>query len=374
MSILVAGDFVPKADVKPYDPFSDEIKELFRDSEYVMINLETPLTERGKPILKTGKNFRRSPKYAEILKKAGVDCVCLANNHIRDYGDEGVLDTIRYCNEAGLDIVGAGFNSEDAAKPLIKELGGLRVGFLNYCEREFSIADKNQAGANPFDLIDAYHTIQDLRSKVDKIIVIYHGGIEYQHYPTPEMVKYFRFMIDIGADSVVAHHAHAYSGYECYKGKTVYYGLGNLSFPNTTGIASDSWCIGLMASLSVSENICQPEIKVIDFGNPSLTVNMVREPVMEKHNLTISDISKTISDDVRLEDIWDTQYRAKSKRYLLSLLTGSRLIRKTIGYTNISVGLGTKRTVEILNQFRCDSHRNAMIHSLESSIWKTGDF
>ena len=368
MSIIVAGDFVPKADVKPYDPFSDEIKDLFRESEYVMINLETPLTERGKPILKTGKNFRRSPKYAEILKNAGVDCVCLANNHIRDYGNEGVLDTIRFCKEAGLDAVGAGFNSEDAAKPLIKELGSVKVAILNYCEREFSIAEKNQAGANPFDLIDAYHNIQDLRSKVHKIIVIYHGGIEYQHYPTPEMVRYSRFMIDIGVDSVVAHHAHAYSGYECYKGKMIYNGLGNLVSSTSVRKPDESWFVGIAAKLSIMPNSSESELitlnQALDFSKVSVASQELRTRV-EDH---ICEINKTISDPILFASYWDERYSVYRQTLYRHLLIKSQGLRKLVKKTGIHLRMPIRYRIEVLNLFRCDAHRNKAINLLKPDV------
>lgn len=193
--IVIAGDFFPGSDQALHNPFSESIIGLFRDTEYVILNLEAPLTERGKPISKTGPNLRMSPRYAKLLKESGVDCVCLANNHIRDFGDVGLEDTVKYCKEAGLDIVGGGMNDEEARKPLIRMIGTQRIAFLNYCEREFSIAAKNKAGANPFDTIHAYYDITTLRDSVDKIIVIYHGGLEYQHLPTPEIVKAFRFII-----------------------------------------------------------------------------------------------------------------------------------------------------------------------------------
>jgi poly-gamma-glutamate synthesis protein (capsule biosynthesis protein) len=365
-SIILAGDFVPRADLAPYDPFSDDVKELFQGSKYVIINLETPLTERGKPILKTGKNFRRSPKYAEILKKAGVDCVCLANNHIRDYGDEGVLDTIRYCKEAGLDVVGAGFNSEDAAKPLIKELGGLRVGFLNYCEREFSIADKNQAGANPFDLIEAYHAIQYLRSEVDKIIVVYHGGIEYQHYPTPEMVKYFRFLVDIGADTVLAHHAHAYSGYECYKGKMIYYGLGNLVSFTSARKPDESWFVGIAAKLSIVPNSSESELitlnQALDFSKVSVASQELRTRVEDQ----ICEINKTISDPILFATYWEDRYSAYRQTLYRHLLIPNQGVRKIAKKTGIHLKMPIRYRMEVLNLFRCDAHRNKAISLLSS--------
>lgn len=225
MPITIGGDFFPKKEYPPDNIFSSYIKDLFCSS-YTIVNLEVPLTEIGNPIMKTGRNYRSSPKYAEILKSSGVDCVTLANNHIRDYGDIGVIDTINYCKKAELEIVGAGENSEEASKPVIINFDQRKISIFNYCEKEFSIAKHNRAGANPFDVVNAYYDIINYNKIVDKIIAIYHGGLEYQFFPTLEMVENFHFLIDAGADAIIAHHTHAYSGYEVYKEKLIYYEMG----------------------------------------------------------------------------------------------------------------------------------------------------
>ena len=264
------------------------------------------------------------------------------------------------------DVVGAGFNSEDAAKPLIKKVGGVNVAFLNYCEREFGIADKNQAGANPFDLIDAYHAIQDLRSEVDKVIVIYHGGIEYQHYPTPEIVKYFRFMIDIGADSVVAHHAHAYSGYECYKGKMIYYGLGNLVSSTSARKPDESWFVGIAAKLSIVPNSSESELitlnQALDFSKVSVASQELRTRVEDQ----ICEINKTISDPILFASYWEDRYSAYRQTLYRHLLIPSLGIRKIAKKTGIHLRMPNRYRIEVLNLFRCDAHRNKAISLLSS--------
>lgn len=262
--------------------------------------------------------------------------------------------------------MGGGCNSEEAIKPLIKELAGLKVGFLNYCEREFSIAGTDQAGANPFDLIDAYHAIQCLRSEVDKIIVIYHGGIEYQHYPTPDMVKYFRFMIDIGADSVVAHHTHAYSGYECYKGQMICYGLGNLVSSTSARKPDESWFVGVAAKLSIVPNNSESELitlnQALDFSKVSVASQELRTRV-EVH---ICEINKTISDPILFASYWLDKYSAYRQTLYRQLLIPIPSLRKVVKKTGIQLRLPHRFRIELLNLFRCDTHRNKAISLLSS--------
>lgn len=364
-NIVVAGDFVPREDIAPYDPFSDDIKKLFKSSSYVIINLETPLTKRGKPILKTGMNFRRDPKYAKILKDAGVDCVCLANNHMRDYGDEGVEDTIMYCREAGLDVIGAGLNKAEAAKPLIKKINGQIIGFLNYCEKEFSIASDNRAGSNPYEDILAYYDITKLKKEVEKVVVIYHGGLEYQHMPTLEMVKSFRFMIDVGADAIISHHAHAYSGHEVYKGKPIFYGLGNLLLHTSSKQLLNSWFTGFTVSLCLDATECTNDIYPIEQDEEMLYVDLMSSNTKEKILKHLQEINHVINSR-NLEDYWIREYKKLSNRTLGSFLASSRAAYRLQKFLKIRKTAITKYRRNIwLNTLRCVSHREKMIHLLE---------
>jgi len=364
--IVIAGDFFPGKDLDVYNPFSEEMTQFFRESDYVVLNLEAPLTDRGEPISKTGPNLRMNPGFAKVLKESGVDCVCLANNHIRDFGDVGLEDTIKHCQEAGLDIVGGGVNSEEARKPLIKEIGGQKIAFLNHCEREFSIAGKNKAGANPFDTIQVYYDIAALKDKVDKTIVIYHGGLEHQHLPTPEMVKTFRFMIDVGSDAVIAHHMHVYSGYEIYKNKHIYYGLGNMFFYKPKTLEDEYWYRGLFVSFhNESANMLSTLIPIttdkrserVDIAKGALAQSIIRH---------ISDINEVIKCSSLFSKKWGERYSLMQNTYLLTITTKSRIAYRVARKLGLHPKISQYRINIILNMLRCDSHRQSLVNILES--------
>lgn len=357
---------MPGMEIEPYNPFSNEIMDLFHASSYTMVNLEAPLTDRGKAILKTGKNFRISPQYAEILKNAGVDCVCLANNHIRDYGAEGVMDTIKHCQEAGLDVVGAGRDLSEAAKPLVKKLGNQKVAFLNYCEREFSIAGNLRAGANPFDPIDAYHDIRVLRSEVDKIVVVYHGGFEYQHYPTPAMLIDFRFLIETGGDAVAAHHAHAYSGFEFYLKKPIYYGLGNLLSLTLARSIKDNWFSGLLACINIDSERIDSQIIPVSIGRDMNSVDISIQDESSRISQHLSQLSDHIRSD-GFTDYWENWYRDNGDRILNDFVSSSKLAKKLKRILRLKKkNLGRYRTLTWLNHVRCITHREKLISILEN--------
>ncbi|MFW5804750.1 MAG: CapA family protein, partial [bacterium] len=122
--------------------YSDELKEVLRDKDYSIVNLETPLTNGNQPIEKLGNNFKRNPQTIKHIKDGFFDAVTLSNNHIRDYDDEGVLDTLKTCNDQNIQTVGAGKNINDAAKPLRLNIKGKKISILNYSEKEFNIASE----------------------------------------------------------------------------------------------------------------------------------------------------------------------------------------------------------------------------------------
>jgi len=371
--IVIAGDFFPGRDQEAYNPFSEEMTQFFRESDYVVLNLEAPLTDRGEPISKTGPNLRMNPGFAKVLKESGVDCVCLANNHIRDFGDVGLEDTIKHCQEAGLDIVGGGVNSEEARKPLIKEIGGQKIAFLNHCEREFSIAGKNKAGANPFDTIQVYYDIAALKDKVDKTIVIYHGGLEHQHLPTPEMVKAFRYMIDLGADAIAAHHMHVYSGYEVYKGKPIYYGLGNFFFKINVK-NKEGWFKGLTLKLSIGADsitgTCYPTLIKTNMTSVDF-VDRSSHGDIDRH---MCEINELIQNPELFAKYWEEKYLSIGDKTIRVLLAKSRNHSRLMKVLGVKPRLSPHRLNIFLNTVRCETHRAKLEDILEQRQPEKSDF
>lgn len=160
----------------------------------------------------------------DAVKYAGFDVCTLANNHILDYGTTCCLDTKRLLEEDGIKTVGIGENLSRAADILYLKKENETLAIINCCEHEFSIATEETAGANPLNPIQQYYKIQEARQSADYVLVIVHGGHEYYQLPSPRMKETYRFFIDAGADAVINHHQHCYSGYEEYKGKPIFMG------------------------------------------------------------------------------------------------------------------------------------------------------
>lgn len=232
--ILIFGDICPDNNFRYlFDEkkvLSDEIVDCIKDSDLAIANLECPATSNHTPIIKTGPNIKALPKDIFYLKEMGFSVLSLANNHILDYGEEGLKETISACKKNNIKYFGAGVNSLDARIPLIVDVKGCKIGLLGYAEEEFNLAEECFAGANHFDPYESLDEIHALKSKVDYLIVLYHGGVEYYRYPSPMLQKKCRKMAEKGADLVLVQHSHCIGTFEKIGTSTIVYGQGNSVF------------------------------------------------------------------------------------------------------------------------------------------------
>lgn len=234
--ILILGDICPDNDYRrlfgshPAGPFSEAVVQFVQGHAAVIANLECPATDSTRAITKTGPNIKALPKDVALLRNMGVNVLNLGNNHIRDYGSDGVIDTLETCAACGIATVGAGRDAAQAADLLIMDVDGVRVGVLSYAEEEFNLATECTPGANHFDPYTSLVQINRAKEAVDALVVLYHGGIEHYIYPSPELQKKCRAMVQMGADLVLCQHSHCIGTEEKYMGATILYGQGNTAF------------------------------------------------------------------------------------------------------------------------------------------------
>lgn len=202
-------------------------------------NLELPLTERGRPERKD-YTFRAPPSVTEGLTAAGFDVLTLANNHMLDYGTEGLLDTVAVLERAGIAHPGAGRDTDTAHQPAIVESHGLTLAFLSYVNtpndgRSGWVAESMRAGSEAPGV--AWGTAESIRRDVvsardraDLVIVALHAGYEYSAAPNPVQRELARAAVDAGAALVLGAHPHVLQGIEIYNGVPIVYSLGNFIF------------------------------------------------------------------------------------------------------------------------------------------------
>ncbi|MFW5803677.1 MAG: CapA family protein [bacterium] len=368
IKILFAGDFIPpETDSNLY---SEELQEVLKDKDFSLVNLETPLTNGNQPIEKLGNNFKRSPKAIKRIKDGFFDAVTLSNNHIRDYGDEGVLDTLKTCNKHNIQTVGAGKNINKARKPLRLNIKGKKLSILNYSEREFNIASENQAGANPYDTITAFYDIQKEKKENDYVIIVYHGGMEFIKFPTEEMIREFEYIIDLGADAMITHHSHVYSGITLYKDKPIFFGLGNfyMDYINLKKPPKNSE-IGLISTLKIKENKIMFDYTPIYQNNNTKILSLLNKNQLNKFEESINNISNLIRNKYVLRGILNDLLK-KEENNLISFFNSSTKfeykVRKRFKIFNKKIS--KFKLITLLNYFRCSSHRYKNIIILKSLL------
>jgi len=215
-------------------PF-EYVKPYFQNSDYTVINLETPITNASTEYPKQ-YNFKASPLLLEGLKTSGVDMVSLANNHTLDYGEQGLIDTLNALQDADIDKIGAGRNDEEAYSERIVELKGKKIAFLAFSKVLPAIswyAGKNKPGiASGYQVERAANIVEDVKQKADYVLVYYHWGDEKVNKPNRGQKKIAKSLIDHGADAIIGSHPHVLQGFDTYKGKPIAYSLGNFLFPD----------------------------------------------------------------------------------------------------------------------------------------------
>jgi poly-gamma-glutamate synthesis protein (capsule biosynthesis protein) len=175
-------------------------------------------------------NFKADSAMVACLQKAAIDVVNLANNHILDFGMQGLVDTLEALDHAHIAHVGAGLTIDDASQPVIVEKRGIRIGILGYTDNEPTwLAGVTTPGTNYVKIGDRSQLtyITQLKQHVDIVVVTIHWGPNMREYPTEEFRDFAHAMIDAGADIIHGHSAHIVQPIERYRGKLIMYDTGD---------------------------------------------------------------------------------------------------------------------------------------------------
>ena len=257
MKLIICGDMsITDGSYKAFDEIDpktafNDVLDVFKTGDRVIVNLECALTESENKIKKYGPNLKGPKNSADTLKAAGVTDCALSNNHIYDYGREGLKDTVEQLDRVGLKYTGIGKNYEDSRKNHTIVIDGITVTVVNVCEHEYTYATDIREGARPFDEFETMDDIRRAKASADYVIVIYHGGKEYCRYPSPRLYKACHEMVKCGADVVLCQHSHIIGVYEKFEGAHILYGQGNFHFVKY--MDKDFWQEGLIASLDITK-------------------------------------------------------------------------------------------------------------------------
>ncbi len=371
MKIIIGGDVSPINSNENYfknnSQIFGELQKVFNESDLNIINLEIPLTESNDRILKSGGNIK-GPKFAaDSLKKSNVHIVSLANNHIGDFSNVGVVDTLNVCKTSGLKTIGAGNNLQESSQPIIIDENHLKVGLISFSDLEFGMASKSEPGANPLDLCELSLSVLELKKKTDYIIVILHEGKEYYKYPSPDLQKMCRYICDIGADAVICQHSHVIGAWEKYKKSNIFYGQGNLMF-DYDNRNFEAWKLGFLIEIVINEDK-EVSISQIPYRQSFPGIKKLSTQEASKFYDESEEMSKNVKDEEFIHKSW-SDFTEKYKLIYFSIFRGhNRILRKLNSIFAVSNLFYSKRNkAMLLNVIRSRVHREVVIDILEKEI------
>lgn len=261
-------------------PQSDDLaaaRSLLNGADIAFGNLEAPVSERGAPIDKW-INMLMPPALLDDIQNLGIDILTLANNHAWDFGEPAFYDTLRHLRERGLPVVGAGEDLDAAWRAQIAAVADLKVAFLGATSTlgPGSAAAENRPGVAPIRVAEAYHldplasleqpgsapyvhtrawredlaraiaAVGKAKSQADFVLIALHWGVppfwrpRFQDGLAEYQVEVGHALIEAGADLIVGHHPHSLQEIEVYRGKPIFYSLGNFVFHHNRGPVSDT--------------------------------------------------------------------------------------------------------------------------------------
>lgn len=374
MYILIGADIVPtKSNV---DLFTNrdakalvgtELVELLDGASYRIFNLETPLADVERPIVKQGPNLIAPTAAVAGYNALKTDLLTLANNHIMDQDVQGLHSTVAALDGAGIGHVGTGDSLDEASAPYFFEFAGRRVGVYACTEHEFSIAGEQTPGANPYDPLWSFDHVAALKQEADYVIVLYHGGKEEYRYPSPMLQKVCRRFVDKGADLVICQHSHCIGCREDYKKGTIVYGQGNFLFDECD---NEYWQTSLLVRLDDRFEVSH--VPLVKNGKG------VRLADGAAANAILKGFGER-SSEIREAGFVESRYRGYAEGCLanyLGALSGNKAVTQKI-LNRLSAGAyyprlyrrryGAPQKRGIINYIECESHRELLLQALRES-------
>lgn len=373
MKVIIGADIVPtisnqtvfeKAQMEQI--VDKRLLDIMRSADYRIFNLEVPLADTETPIRKAGAHLIAPCNCVVGIKQLGIDFLTLANNHIFDHGEQGLWSTVKQLNEVNIAYAGIGRTVEEAAKPYIADLHGMKLGIYCCAEHEFSIASDKLAGANPFDSLESLDHIADLKGQCDYLICLYHGGKEHYRYPSPNLQKRCRKMVEKGADLVICQHTHCIGCEEKWKDGTIVYGQGNFLFDY-----SDIEC--WQTSVLVSVDLDDRSVTYIPIQKNGNGVKSAEKETGEK---ILSDMEQRTK-QIQQNDFVEKQYTELAKSMINEYMSRDCAITKKLPFRVVNKLSGYRLGNKIIqnkiaryryiyiNQYDCEAHRELILKGLE---------
>lgn len=304
---------------------SPDIVNLFSDADFGLLNLEGPILAAANcwPRPKAGPSVKQAPSIIKTLNILNVKYVSGANNHLMDYGINGLAQTKDILEANDVFLAGAGKNLVEASRPLT--LKGTNIVIFCVAEEEFGVAGTDQPGTQSMYDDKILDAISEQKNNQNIVIIYAHGGGERIPVPSSYIISRYRQFITAGADLVVGHHPHIPQGFEQYQGKCIYYSLGNFIhsyFPN-------NW--GALLKVTFEDNqLLEQKIYHLKLKEDSLF--LIKNE--DKYNNYLNDLNEIAQDSSLLLALLQEQsvfmYNDYYKKYFTGLFTNKTSLKQKI--------------------------------------------
>lgn len=291
--IFFAGDFCSKPSTSKIT-VSEDLRSLIQSCDLKEVNFEVPLKPEIDMPRQKAERFYQNEDSPGFLKGLGFNLFQMANNHAFDWGDAGFQKTREALGEA---VFGAG-TYEEAYRVKVVEIKGIRIGFMALSFSAYTgvfddVTNHEGFGCAYINDLRVNHDIIEAKRVVDYLFVLPHDGIEYIDAPLPETIAKYRDFIDYGADGIIGTHPHCPQGWETYKGKPIFYSLGNFLFNSKEGYDYRAtnrphWYEGLCVVMTVGEGtLSWKVVNTRNVDNVGISLDDGEDRV--KHNNRICD-------------------------------------------------------------------------------------
>lgn len=318
-----------------------------QQADLAMVNLESVLSPHHETPGQAG--LIGPPEAARLLKEMGFGLAGLANNHIRDGMNEGVMSTLDACDKAGLATVGAAADLQQASRPWRGCVHGVNLCIDALAEREQNIATAHRAGAAPLEALTLESRIRANRRPDELLIMFLHLGHEFITIPSPRTRQFCRLAIEAGAHAVIAHHPHVVQGIEIHRDCPIVYSLGNFCFDSDYVAAHSHWDTGMMVRLDAdAAGVRSLEVIPLQIDRQGRIDPLAKDP-WQAFTSHLRDLSCVLaSDDAAAAAAWLKQARQRFDASYFRLLADlpSRVQTST-----------PKGPLWLRNWFTCPTHQ-----------------
>jgi poly-gamma-glutamate synthesis protein (capsule biosynthesis protein) len=361
MKLLIAGDVVVRNAIKAR-PFSEGFNNLLNEHPYRWFNFEAPIAKDNTPRFpKKGPTIKQEEGIVYFVEKGAFNLAGLANNHIMDYGAEGLKYSQALLDANKVRYSGAGASFAEAYQPLLIEAEDVTLSIIAVGEAQFGCL-KEDIGKPGYAWCFNYAILDTIRQQKElgyTVIVMPHAGLEGYELPLPEWRALYKRYIDEGADLVICTHPHIIQGKEQYKNKWIYYSLGNLFF-NEPGHSKD-WYLSVALSIEVGQNISITE-HVVEQKDDVLHLVQLPTLINERSQLFSAEENDKYYEAVTQECVshWAQTY----KKYYGTLVPYRPSMLATLARKVARRYFRAQDELMILHNIRIETHRYAVERAL----------